>query len=124
MSTTDPADAILEGEVPTTPITRAGDLWLLGKHRLLCGSALLSKDYELLLGAEKAELIFSDPPYNLAVSQVSGLGKTKHSEFAVASGELSANEFVGFLVRLMVHLCGFSVDGSIHFAWTGGISGK
>ncbi len=115
ISTADPADATTEGKQAATAVTRAGDLWLLGKHRLLCGNALSSKDYELLLGTEKAELIFTDPPYNTSVGKVSGLGKAQHAEFAMASGEMSPNEFVGFLSQLMGHLCRFSIDGSIHF---------
>jgi len=57
-----------EGEVPEPPedpVSRPGDLWVLGKHRLLCGDATVVTDVEKLLGDKKADLCFCDPPYNV-----------------------------------------------------------
>ena len=50
-------------EAPETPISRPGDIWLLGKHRLLCGDATVATDVELLLGDVKPQLMVTDPPY-------------------------------------------------------------
>ena len=83
---------------PTNPVSRAGDVWLLGRHVLVCGDARDPAAYDLLLEDEKVDLIFTDPPYNVKIGgNVSGLGKTKHREFAMASGEMSASDFTTFL---------------------------
>lgn len=77
----DPADAL--PELGEAAVTRRGDLWLLGKHRLMCGDARDPGDYARLLGGEVAQAVFTDPPYNVRVSgHVCGLGKTQHREFA------------------------------------------
>jgi ParB-like chromosome segregation protein Spo0J len=60
-----PADVV--PEPPASPISRRGDLWSLGRHRLLCGDARNRADYGLLLGDERAGLIFTDPPYNVRI---------------------------------------------------------
>ena len=52
-------------EVPETPISRTGDLWLLGEHKLLCGDATQADDYAALLGDELPDMAFTDPPYNV-----------------------------------------------------------
>ncbi len=111
----DPADAlpfIAQG----TPITKPGDVWLLGAHRTLCGNALDSSSYRLLMENRRAAMAFTDPPYNVKVDgHVSGLGTTRHREFAMASGEMNEAEFVSFLTRACSLMARHSIDGSIHF---------
>lgn len=51
-------------EVPVEPVTKPGDLWILGEHRLLCGDSTRTEDVARLLGGERARLVFTDPPYN------------------------------------------------------------
>ena len=64
--------------------------WRLGSHRLVCGDALDPAVVAALMDGEKAEMVFTDPPYNVSIEgNVSGLGKVRHREFAMASGELS-----------------------------------
>ncbi len=58
--------------LPAEPVTRRGDLWLLGSHRLLCGDATDKKDVKRLMGDQRAGLLFTDPPYG-----VSYVGKTR-----------------------------------------------
>jgi DNA modification methylase len=61
-------------------------------------------------------MVFTDPPYNVAIEgNVSGLGKTRHREFAMASGEMSSDEFARFLSDAFANLVAHSLDGSIHF---------
>ena len=112
---TDPADRIPSlSDAP--PVTRAGDTWQIGRHRLICGDATDPAVYSVLLGREKAGMVFCDPPYNVPIDgHVSGLGKTAHREFAMASGEMSADEFIAFLTIVFRNLAGASTDGSIHF---------
>ena len=79
-------------------VTRPGDLWLLGRHMLLCGDARDEKAQRLLLGSERAAMVFADPPYNVQIDgHVSGLGKVRHREFVMASGELTPAAFTAFL---------------------------
>jgi DNA modification methylase len=97
-------------------ITRAGDIWRLGHHRLICGDSTKRDTYQRLLGEARAHLVFTDPPYNVPISgHVGGLGNVQHREFAMASGEMSQSEFTAFLTSVFAHLAEFSVDGSIHF---------
>ena len=59
---------VVEDEVPEPPVvatTKAGDLWLLGEHRVLCGDSTKAKDVDRLMGGEKADLIWTDPPYGI-----------------------------------------------------------
>jgi DNA modification methylase len=111
-----PQSSLDEVEEPKGPaVTRKGDLWLLGRHRLLCGDARERSAYETLMAGESAQMIFTDPPWNLAVKDISGLGRIQHREFVMASGELSQAEFTGFLKQVLANLAAASADGSIHF---------
>jgi DNA modification methylase len=117
----------LSGEPPPEPlvpavdkavpaVTRPGDLWLIGNHRLLCGDARDSEAYARLMSGELAGAVFTDPPWNLAINgHVSGLGKVQHREFAMASGEMTAQEFAHFLRQVLTNLTANSRDGSLHF---------
>ncbi len=97
-------------------VAREGDVWQLGPHRLMCGNALESSSYKLLLGDLKANIVFTDPPYNVPVDgHVSGLGKVKHREFVMASGEMSPAQFTDFLGTVFAHLACHSHRGSIHY---------
>lgn len=68
-----------------TPVTRTGDLWALGDHRLLCGDALVEKSYITLMCNDRAQMVFSDAPYNQKMKVISGKGKVQHDEFAIGS---------------------------------------
>jgi DNA modification methylase len=110
------ADAIPERDPSRPVIARPGDLWRLGPHRLLCADARDGGSYRCLLGVQRAQLVFTDPPYNVVVrGHVSGLGKVQHREFIMASGELSRPEFANFLGAALRNLAAHSADGSIHF---------
>lgn len=111
----DPADA-LPPVVEGPAITKPGDLFQLGKHRIYCGSALESSSYRILMEAARAVMVFIDPPYNVKIDgHVGGLGATKHREFAMASGEMDKIGFTAFLTRACSLLARNSMDGSIHF---------
>lgn len=98
-------------------VTVRGDLWLLGEHRILCGDARERGDYQTLMGGELAQMVFTDPPYNLRVAgHVSGLGRTKHREFAMASGEMSKLEFTGFLHAVFAEIAEASQDGALIYS--------
>ena len=111
----DPADRPIDPS-NVSAVTRRGDLWALGKHLLFCGDALDPLSYRVLLGGERAQMIFADPPYNQPINgHVSGRGKVRHREFEFASGEMSSAEFTQFLEKVFRVMAASSVDGSIHF---------
>ena len=112
----DPKDELLPDVGIGPPVTQLGDVWQLGPHRLVCGDALLPETCKTLMGEELAQMVFTDPPYNVSIDgHVGGLGAVKHREFAMASGEMTPEEFTAFLKAAFQNLASHSVDGSIHF---------
>ena len=112
----DEAEQVPEIDRSKPSVTRTGDLWILGAHRLLCADSTDASSFDHLLGGEQAEMVFIDPPYNVRIDgNVSGLGQIKHREFAMASGEMSEAQFIAFLKAAFGNLIANSVDGSIHF---------
>lgn len=99
----------------TIAVSRPGDLWVLGPHRLLCGNARSEADLDHLMAGKSAAMAFLDPPYNVPVSAIVGRGETKHREFAEASGEQSPNEFIAFLKAVLNNAKRVSRDGSLHY---------
>src|SRR3984893_10632351 len=112
----DPADAV--PELPArSPLSKRGDLWLLGTHRVLCGNALDAAEFITLMGGERAGMVFTDPPYNVPIDgHVSGLGAIHHRPFPMASGEMDQAEFTAFLEQAFRNLAVCSVEGSLHYA--------
>lgn len=97
-------------------VSKLGDLWELGNHKLLCGNALKKEDYQILLDGNKAAMVFTDPPYNVKVTgHICGGGSIKHKEFQMASGEMSSHEFQEFLATVFNLNKEFSLNGSLLF---------
>jgi DNA modification methylase len=96
--------------------TRSGDLWLLDRHRLLCGDARTRENFDRLLEDERIDLVFTDPPYNVPIDgHVCGLGRIRHREFAMGAGEMSQEEFTAFLRLTLAHAAVACRDGAIAF---------
>jgi DNA modification methylase len=119
-SPNDPTD--VEDEIPlstndpATAITRTGDVWCLGRHRLICGDARDRVVFDLVMGHERADLIFTDPPYNVPIDgHVTGLGRIRHREFAMGVGEMSAEAFTSFLRLTLGHAAALARNGAIAF---------
>jgi DNA modification methylase len=112
----DPREDMVPDPVGVPVRCQPGDLWQLGRHRLLCGNALDADTVALLMEGELARMVFTDPPYNVPIDgHVGGLGKTRHREFAMASGEMSSDAFTAFLRRAFQNLVRHSEDGAIHY---------
>src|ERR1700730_7372140 len=111
----DPADAL--PEVAASPaVSNIGDKWLLGRHRILCSTALDPEAFNALMGDERAATVFTDPPYNVPIDgHASGLGAIHHRPFPMASGEMDKAEFTAFLGHALRNLAAFSVAGSLHY---------
>ena len=111
---TDPADDFDLPDPQTPPVTSAGDIWNCGDHRLLCGDATKVESYAALMERDKAEMVFTDPPYNVPnaghVTKRAGV-----REFAMAAGEMSGKEFTGLLSTVLSNLLAYMHAGSVGF---------
>lgn len=103
-------------EISIKEQVKSGDLWQIGNNKLFCGDALLAESYEYLMGAKLATMVLCDPPFNVKIDgHVCGNGKIKHNEFAMASGEMSEEEFIEFLKTFIKHLIAHSKNGSLAY---------
>jgi len=97
-------------------VTQGDGCWILDRHRVYCGDARNEFAYSAVMQGRRAEMVFTDPPYNVPIDgYVTGFGKIHHPEFAVASGEMSAAEFTKFLRNIFEHLARNSADGALLF---------
>lgn len=86
------------------------------RHRLLSGDALDPASYQQFLGTKRAQLAFTDPPYNVPIDcHACGLGKVRHADFAMASGEMSAEAFTAYLRQVLALHVAHSCDGALHY---------
>lgn len=101
---------------PCPSVTQPGDIWILEKHRVICADARQAESYMRLMEGAQARMSFADPPYNVPIDgHASGLGGTKHREFAMAAGEMSDTEFEAFLREASARVYDNALDGSLHF---------
>jgi DNA modification methylase len=114
----DPEDSIDSTWLKDRAVSKPGDLWLLGPHRLLCGDARSAADIARLMAHRRANMAFLDPPYNVRIGGVVGRGKTKHPEFAMASGEMSSADYVRFLGISLKAAASVSREGALHYVCT------
>lgn len=114
----DPLDRLPDPFPHGETVSRRGDLWHLGSHLLHCADALEPDSYERLMGEQKAGMVFTDPPYNVPIAgHVSGLGRVKHQDFAMAVGEMSSDHFTGFLARFLENSAASSSDGALVYVF-------
>ena len=112
LSDDDPADRAPPAIETVT--TRLGDIWQVGRHRILCGDALDGASYVLLMAAEVAAAVFTDHPYNVHIrGNVGGLGAIQHREFIMASGEMSDAEFRSFLLETIKAIMAACSPGAV-----------
>ena len=102
--TEDDFDVGAELQKPT--IAQAGDLWLLGQHRIICGDALLPESYVKLMDGKKANLVLTDPPYNVNVEETAG---------KIKNDNMSDEGFYKFLFAAFVNMeQNMEADASIY----------
>ena len=65
-------DFDVEAELKKPPVAKAGDVWTLGRHRVLCGDSTLPESYALLMDGQRANMVLTDPPYNVNVEETAG----------------------------------------------------
>jgi DNA modification methylase len=100
---------------PRNPVTRRGDLWQLGKHKILCGDAREATDLARVMDGAAASAVFCDPPYNLPMRDIGGRGHIQHPDFAFASGEMSGRQYQDFLLKTLANGVRVSTEGAVHF---------
>jgi DNA modification methylase len=99
-------------DLPVEAVSRVGDLWILGDHRIFCGDATSPESMNTLLQGEGVRVVVTDPPYNVEVAgHITGSGK--HDEFVMASGEMTDDEFTHFLTNVLLRSGENLVDGGL-----------
>lgn len=99
-------DFDVDEAMPEKPISKQGDVWLLGKHRLVCGDSTLSKTYEMLMEGKKANLVVTDPPYGVSYEGAAG---------SIQNDSLADEEFEQFLLKAFKNMqAHMADDGSIY----------
>ncbi|WP_373197329.1 site-specific DNA-methyltransferase [Streptococcus sanguinis] len=88
-------DFDVDGELTKPTISKQGDIWHLGKHRVICGDSTKPETYQLLLGDKKANLIVTDPPYNVDVEETAG---------KIKNDDMSDADFYQFLFNMFVNV--------------------
>lgn len=94
------------------PVTKPGDLWIMGPHRLLCGDATVLADVERALGGVLADMAFVDPPYRVAYE---GKGSTKENRKRIKNDDLGAAEFERFLTDALTGILAVT-KGAVYVA--------
>ena len=92
-------------------MAHTGDLWLLGDHRLLCGDSTVQTSVDRLMGGSKANMAFTDPPYNVDYGNHGGAQQSGRKR-TVANDDLG-DEFESFLLKACRNLLSFT-DGAIY----------
>ena len=108
--------AIVEDDAPEVdnqaePITKLGDIWQLGRHRLMCGDSTNTETVARLMGGQKAYLLLTDPPYNVAYE-----GKTKDA-LKIKNDNLSSDAFFEFLVDAFSAGASAIKEGASYYVW-------
>jgi len=107
--------------VPFVPddeiVTDRGDIWQIGKHRIICGDSLSEETYQKLMDGALADQVLTDPPYNVSSASIGNSGKIKHDDFAMAAGEMSEAEFIKFLTDVMTHCSKYSTATALGYYW-------
>lgn len=109
--TGEPDPGPLEADPRLAAVSAAGDLWGLGPHRILCGNALVGAHYDRLIGGIQVRMVLTDMPYNVKVR--GHITRGDHEEFRMASGEMSDEEFIGFIIGWIRLASDHLVDGGL-----------
>jgi DNA modification methylase len=110
----DPADQL--PDIEDVEVSRKGELYVLGNHRLIVGDARNFESFKLLMQNDLAEMAFLDPPYNVRIEgHAGGHGRIKHREFACASGEMTSAQFIRFLQDTLGLCARHTAEGAISY---------
>lgn len=111
----DPADDLSGLGGDEGVVTRESDLWHLGTHRILCGSARDAGSYDRALTGATVDAIWTDPPYNVKINGHVRLQGQGFAEFREASGEMTRDEFIAFLSETLGRAAAHLKPGGVLF---------
>lgn len=111
-----------DAEVPEEPVAKAGEIYQLGKHRLMCGDSTDPDMVAQLMGGEKADMLCTDPPYNVALGyDLTDFDKEKRNKrkdgLVIANDDMDENEFIEFLVKAFVNARESIRAGAAFYIW-------
>lgn len=104
-------------EPPAEPIAKYGDLYQLGRHRLMCGDSTKTNDVECLMGGHKADMVFTDPPYNVDYSNIDRPKPSKKDLGKIKNDVMSEEDFSFFLGEVFQRLDEATKDDSSFYIW-------
>ena len=99
-------------------ISKQGDIWILGEHRLLCGDACIAENYDKLMKGEMANMVFTDPPYNVAYDESFRNKNEKAENPRLIKNDNLGDEFQEFLTRAMENILEHT-NGSLYICMGG-----
>ncbi len=99
-------------------VSKIGDLWQLGEHKLLCGDSCLPENYAKLMGDEKADMVFTDPPYNVAYDEGFRNNSEKANSPRLIKNDNLGDEFQGFLTKALTNILKYT-NGSLYICMGG-----
>ena len=99
----------------SAPVTQSGEIWLVGPHRVGCGDVRDQTFLGNIMDGQRADMVFTDPPYNVKAKDIGGLGKVQHTNFVMASGEMSNTAFSTFLNESLSAMRDISTASSLHY---------
>jgi hypothetical protein len=117
-SAADPQDSIDPEWLKESVVSRPGDLWVLGMHRLLCGDARSASHVACLMAHCRADTAFLDPPYTVRIGAGMGRGRPKRCESAMTSGEMSSADYLHLLTASLNAAASVSREGALHYVCT------
>jgi DNA modification methylase len=100
-------------EVPAVPVTVEGDVWLLGRHRLMCGDSTSIDAVDKLMDGRKADMLFTDPPYG--VSYEGGHNKKKRGQ--IIADSLAGDDLTGLFYNALTAALSATKDGAAFYVW-------
>lgn len=118
-----PVEPVEEDEAPevseTSPRAKKGDIWQLGDHLLMCGDSSSSDDVEKLMSGEKADMVFTDPPYGVAIGDknkmLNGIQKSGHCTENIANDNISLSDLYSLLVKAMTNCRESCKDSAVYY---------
>ena len=115
-------DVAPEVDEESEPITQFGDIWQLGEHRLCCGDSTDKATVERLMNGKKADMVFTDPPYNVDYSNADRPKPSSHDLGKIKNDAMNENEFYNFLVEIYKRLDENTNENSSFYIWYASIN--
>ncbi|MFX3618714.1 MAG: site-specific DNA-methyltransferase [Sporolactobacillus sp.] len=110
-------DFDVDENIPDDPVTKRGDIWKIGRHRLMCGDSINQNDVEQLMNGERADLLITDPPYNIDYE-----GKTKE-KLKIQNDKQDSSSFRKFLADAFQSADEVMKNGAAFYIWHAGTEG-